>query len=139
MYKQCNVLFLEPPSVGIMENVMFWSRQARELWKTYCFSAARRGSNGKHIVFQPPGAGAMENDQFLSPELPKTIRNTIKRAGGKQLPVFSIVPEACFQCTVFEPQAHGKRNGFEPPVAEAIEKVLFLRRQAREVLKTYCF
>ena len=47
-----------------MDIVLFLSRQARELWKPYCFSAARRGSYGKLGGFEPPGAGAMENGKF---------------------------------------------------------------------------
>jgi hypothetical protein len=56
----------EPPGAGIMENVMILSRQARELWKTYCFGSARRRNYGKRNVSEPPGTGTMENVMFLS-------------------------------------------------------------------------
>jgi hypothetical protein len=55
------------------ETIMSPRRQARELWKTDCFQAARRGSYGKRNVVEPPGAGAMENVLFWSHELPKTL------------------------------------------------------------------
>jgi hypothetical protein len=93
------IVFWEPPGAGMMENVIFSSSQLQKNIRKYnktdrwppapCgspparnvlfinFDAAKRGTNGKVLFLEPPGAGMMEKRLFLEPPGARMMENVL--------------------------------------------------------------
>jgi hypothetical protein len=67
-----NVMFLMPPSAGKMEDVLFWEPPAAGIMEYVMFLEPPGAGIMENVLFlYPPGAGLMENVMFFCSQLQK--------------------------------------------------------------------